>query len=109
MIDAVLRRPDVLHTMLLEPGDAQILSNFTMLHSRTTFEDHEDPDRRRLLYRLWLTPPDAPPIPSSWQPLFRTSAARTVRGGIIGHHYDDACRAFDARQAVDHAMLLPGG
>lgn len=106
-IDAVLRRPDVLHTMYLQPGDAQILSNFTMLHSRTTFEDHDDPAQRRLLYRLWITPPDAPPIPASWAPLFRSSAARTVRGGIIGHHYDDACRAFDTRQAADHAMLPP--
>jgi hypothetical protein len=106
-IDDVLRRPDVLHKMFLEPGDAQILSSFTTLHSRTTFDDNDAPEQRRLLYRLWLTPPDAPPIPASWQPLFRSSAARTVRGGIIGHHYDEACRAFDARQAADHGMLVP--
>lgn len=107
-IDTVLRRPDVLHTMYLEPGDAQLLSNFTMLHSRTTFEDDDAPEKRRLLYRLWLTPPDAPPIPASWQQLFRSSSARTVRGGIIGHCYNEACRAFDARQAADHGMLLAG-
>lgn len=109
VIDAVLRRPDVLHTMFLEPGDAQLLSNFKMLHSRTTFEDDDDPGKRRLLYRLWMTPSDAPQIPASWQPLFRSSAARTVRGGIIGHCYDEACRAFDARQAADHGLHLPPG
>ncbi len=106
VFDEILRRPDVMHTMFLEPGDAQILSCFTTLHSRTTFEDHEAAEDKRLLYRLWLTPPDAPQIPRSWQPLFRTAAARTVRGGIIGHNYDDACRAFDARQASEHDMFL---
>ncbi len=104
--DEVLRRPDVMHTMFLEPGDAQILSSFTTLHSRTTFEDHDAPEDKRLLYRLWLTPSDAPQIPASWKPLFRSSDARTVRGGIIGHHYTDECRAFDARQAAEHGLSV---
>lgn len=105
-MDATLRRSDLMHTMFLQPGDMQILSNFTMLHSRTTFVDHDDLAQKRLLFRLWITPPDAPELPQSWMPLFRSVRARTVRGGIIGHHYDDRCRAFDARQAADHNMLL---
>lgn len=106
VMDEVLRRPDVMHTMFLEPGDMQILSNFTTLHSRTNFVDHESTQHRRLLFRLWLTPPDAPQLPLSWKSLFRTVCARTVRGGILGHHYDESRGAFDARQAADHDMLL---
>jgi hypothetical protein len=106
VIDATLRRPDLMFTMFLDPGDMQILSNFTTLHSRTTFVDQEDEAQRRLLYRLWITPPDAPELPPSWKPLFRSVRARTVRGGIIGHNHDDRCRAFDARQAAEHHMLL---
>ncbi len=106
VMDDMLRRPDVMFTMFLQPGDMQILSNFTTLHSRTNFLDHESTEQKRLLFRLWLTPPDAPQLPASWKPLFRSVRARTVRGGILGHSYNERCRAFDARQAADHGMLL---
>lgn len=105
-MDATLRRPDVMYTMFLEPGDVQILSNFTTLHSRTEFVDHEALEKKRVLFRLWLTPPDAPELPLSWKPLFRSIGARTVRGGIIGQNYGDECRSFDARQAAEHSMLV---
>lgn len=105
-MDEMLRRRDVMFTTFLQPGDMQILSNFTTMHSRTDFVDHESTELKRLLFRLWLTPPDAPQLPDSWKPLFRSVRARTVRGGILGHHYNDTCRAFDARQAADHGLLL---
>jgi hypothetical protein len=106
VMDETLRRPDVMYTMFLEPGDVQILSNFTTLHSRTEFIDHEAPEEKRVLFRLWLTPPDAPSLPPSWKPLFRSVRERTVRGGIIGQNYNDACRAFDACQAAEHSMFV---
>ncbi len=105
-MDEILRRPDVMYTMYLEPGDMQILSSFTTLHSRTEFVDHDDPEQKRLLFRLWLTPPDAPALPPSWKQLFRSVRERTVRGGILGHNYDGACQAFDSRQASEHAMSV---
>lgn len=106
VMDEMLRRPDVMFTTYLEPGDMQILSNFTTLHSRTDFVDHESTEHKRLLFRLWLTPPDAPELPESWRPLFRSVSAHTVRGGILGHNYDETCRAFDARQAADLGLLV---
>jgi alpha-ketoglutarate-dependent taurine dioxygenase len=39
------------------PGDIQFLNNYVILHSRTAFEDYQEPDRRRHLLRLWLTVP----------------------------------------------------
>lgn len=39
------------------PGDIQFLNNYVILHSRTAFEDFQEPDRRRHLLRLWLTVP----------------------------------------------------
>jgi len=36
------------------PGDLQLLSNRTVMHARTTFEDWDEPARRRHLLRLWL-------------------------------------------------------
>ena len=41
--------------MELEPGDIQWLSNHTVVHARTEYEDHAEPARRRHLLRLWLS------------------------------------------------------
>jgi len=47
--------PEFYLDMELEPGDIQWLSNHSILHARTAYEDHEAPDRRRHLLRLWLS------------------------------------------------------
>ena len=41
--------------MNLEPGDIQLLSNHTVVHSRTDYEDYAEPERKRHLLRLWIT------------------------------------------------------
>ena len=41
--------------MWLEPGDMQFISNHTILHARTAYEDWEDSARRRRLLRLWMS------------------------------------------------------
>lgn len=105
-LDAVLRRPDVMLTMRLEPGDLQILSNFTTLHSRTAFEDDPDPSRRRTLFRLWLSTPNGLRLPSAWTVFWDVETPGFVRGGSRGHHYDDACRAFERRTADDLGMRV---
>ena len=38
----------------LQPGDIQYVANREIGHSRTEFQDDEDPARHRLLVRLWL-------------------------------------------------------
>jgi len=40
--------------MLLEPGDIQLIDNYSVLHSRTNFIDNDEPDAKRLLLRLWV-------------------------------------------------------
>jgi hypothetical protein len=106
LLDEILRRPSVMYAMHLAPGDMQLLNSHTTLHSRTEFEDDDDPARKRLLFRLWLTPPDARALPESWRPGYRSVAARAVRGGIRGQAYNAARRAFEQRQAVALGMRL---
>ncbi len=53
-LDAAARRPEVHHSMMLEPGDMQFCNNYLVLHSRTAFEDWPEPERRRHMLRLWL-------------------------------------------------------
>ncbi|WP_428532375.1 TauD/TfdA family dioxygenase [Rhodopila sp.] len=104
LLDEILRRPGVMHSMYLRPGDMQILNNHVTLHSRTEFEDHDDPALRRCLFRLWLAPPDGVGLPESWRPAYRSVEAGTVRGGIVGQAYDAARRGFEIRQAADLGM-----
>jgi hypothetical protein len=107
-LDAVVRRPDLMYCMHLAPGDLQLLSNQTMLHSRTGFEDHAEASKKRTLYRLWLATPDSRRLPSGWENYYGTREPGTVRGGTKGHCYDDTCRRFDAEQAAEMEMKYLG-
>ena len=40
--------------MDLEVGDIQFCNNYTILHSRTEYEDFPEPERKRHMLRLWL-------------------------------------------------------
>jgi hypothetical protein len=43
--------------MDLAPGDIQLVSNHTVLHARTAYEDYAALTERRHLLRLWLSLP----------------------------------------------------
>jgi hypothetical protein len=105
-LDALVRSESFMFTMRLEAGDLQLLNNHCVLHSRTEFQDHPEPERKRTLYRLWLATPDGPHMPPAWSIFFGATAGGTVRGGIHGDHYNDACRAFDHAQAADLGMRV---
>jgi hypothetical protein len=53
--EAVALEPGIYLDMDLQPGDIQLLSNHSILHARTDYEDHDDPAERRHLLRLWLS------------------------------------------------------
>lgn len=63
LYDAVLREPGASLDMDLAPGDLQLLSNHTIVHGRTGYEDHDDPTRKRHLLRLWLSLAEERPLP----------------------------------------------
>ena len=48
--------------MDFQPGDLQLLNNYTVLHWRTGFVDGADAAHRRLLYRFWVNVPGSRPI-----------------------------------------------
>ena len=106
LLDQVVRRESLMFRMRLQPGDMQLLSNRTMLHSRTRFEDHEAPELKRLLYRLWLAPRGAVALPPCWAEAYSDTEPNTVRGGARGQHYDDRHRDFERRQAEALGMIL---
>lgn len=69
--------------MELERGDIQLLNNHVTYHSRTGYEDHEDPARKRLLFRLWLSIPDNRALPEFDKVIWGATDAGTIRGGVI--------------------------
>ncbi len=54
LMDQFLEDPGNRLDLWLEPGQIQILNNRVIVHGRTPYEDHEEPERRRHLVRLWL-------------------------------------------------------
>ncbi|MGV0625603.1 TauD/TfdA family dioxygenase [Mycolicibacter minnesotensis] len=55
LVETIANDPAFHIAMTFEPGDVQLLSNSTVLHSREEYTDHDDAAARRHLLRLWLT------------------------------------------------------
>lgn len=71
-------REDVELSMTFEPGDIQFLNNSVILHSRREFEDYDEPERKRLLLRLWLNHEGARPLDAD----FANKALNGPRKGV---------------------------
>ncbi len=78
LVDELANDPAIHLRMDLQQGDIQFINNHTVLHSRTSYEDYPEPERKRHLLRLWLVTPDGPPL-SDWH-YERYGAGR--RGGV---------------------------
>lgn len=53
-LDSLLERPELAFTHKLEPGEILFNNNNWTLHGRKAFVDHPEPERKRLLMRIWL-------------------------------------------------------
>lgn len=62
-LDALAADPRIHLDMEFRAGDIQVLSNHSILHSRTAYEDWPEVEKRRHLLRLWLACDDGPALP----------------------------------------------
>ncbi len=90
--------------MVLERGDMQFLNNHVMIHSRTQFEDHDEPALKRHLLRLWLSIPGGRPLCEGLHDAYKAVETNTVRGGFKGQAVTEALRAYQARAAAALGM-----
>jgi hypothetical protein len=81
-MDALTNELGISMAMEFRPGDMQFVHNHSCLHSRTDFEDWEEPAKRRHLLRLWLAPQKARALPPIWAQRYG-SIAPGDRGGIV--------------------------
>ncbi|GHB34645.1 hypothetical protein GCM10007094_24960 [Pseudovibrio japonicus] len=82
MFDALADDPELNFSMQLQPGDMQFVYNHSQLHDRTGYTDWPDPDKRRHLFRLWLSIPGDRPLPECFKERYG-SIEIGDRGGII--------------------------
>ena len=82
LLDQLANDPKLNLIMELEPGDIQLVHNHTILHDRTAFEDHPEPERKRHLLRLWLAPKNARSLPEVFAERFG-SVTPGDRGGVV--------------------------
>ena len=52
--EAILNAPGMAARFTFQPGQVQLIDNRALGHKRTGFRDWPDPERKRLLIRLWL-------------------------------------------------------
>ena len=81
-LEAVCADPALHYQFRQQPGDLLFVNNFLNFHSRTEFRDHDDAERKRLLFRIWLSMPNSRALPASFAGSFGQTAAGAVRGGI---------------------------
>jgi len=105
LLDQLLPDPRFCFAMELERGDLQLLNNYTVIHSRTNFEDFDEPERKRHLLRLWLAIPTAQPLPSAWKDYFGDVRPGAVRGGVRGGSITAEFLAYEERQAGARGMM----
>lgn len=63
LFDEICNEPDMQMSFSMEPGDIQVGNNYSVLHSRTKYLDHENPEDKRRLFRTWLTLPNGRALP----------------------------------------------
>jgi len=99
LLDALMADPRFAYSMKLSQGDLQILNNYVNVHSRTAFEDHDDPARKRHLLRLWLSLPQSQPLPQGSLEFYGDIRPGSVRGGNRGSHITPEFLAYEERKA----------
>ena len=83
LMDAILVRPEVSFDFAMAPGDIQMINNYCVFHSRTEFEDFDEPERKRHMLRAWLSVPNSRPLPPWFEKRWGSIVPGQPRGGIF--------------------------
>lgn len=98
LVNSLARDPTFHFSMMFEPGDIQLLNNHVTYHSRTAFEDYDEPDRKRHLLRMWLSVANSRALSPALAPIYRDQHGGAVRGGFpsrTGAHNFETVAAKD--------------
>lgn len=68
--------------MDFQQGDIQLLHNHQILHARTSYEDFDEPEKKRHLIRLWLSAHEPRELPKAYEERYGEIVPGQIRGGI---------------------------
>ncbi|WP_077000550.1 TauD/TfdA family dioxygenase [Variovorax sp. KK3] len=66
----------------MRPGDIQLLNNHVTYHARTNYEDSAEPEKKRLLLRMWLATPCSRRLPRERHEAWGSTLGGALRGGV---------------------------
>lgn len=81
-IDQLADDPSMHVTFRQEPGDIVFFNNWVTLHRRSEFVDYIEPERKRLLLRIWLSVPNSRPLDPRFAGSYGATEAGALRGGM---------------------------
>jgi hypothetical protein len=82
VLEKTAERTDLRVTFRQDVGDMLFLNNFVTFHRRTEFVDHDDPEQKRHLLRVWLSMPNSRPLDPRFAGNYGATAAGALRGGM---------------------------
>ena len=71
-------------SMGFRPGDIQFINSHVTFHTRSAYEDHPEPERKRHLLRIWLKCRDGRPLPHWFYERHGPRGSVDRPGGIVG-------------------------
>lgn len=93
-LSTVTRRPELMVSFLMQPGEIVFWHNFRVLHSRTSFKN--TPGRERLLLRLWLNPHEHYPLAPGYREIAAALDKQHSEGWSMLVNTDDSFKAVAA-------------
>ena len=81
-IESLANQPGIHAGILQQPGDMLFMNNWVTLHRRSGFEDYREPERKRHILRIWISPPNNRPIDPLFMDNYGAVAAGSIRGGM---------------------------
>jgi hypothetical protein len=72
LFDEIAKAPENRLAFHLERGEMMVVNNYTVMHARSQFENHPEPERQRRLVRLWLDAPGFRDVPREFN-LFKSN------------------------------------
>jgi hypothetical protein len=72
LFDDIAKAPENRLAFYLERGEMVVINNYTVMHARSQFENHPEPERHRRLVRLWLDAPGFRDVPREFD-LFKSN------------------------------------
>lgn len=82
LLDEVMEDPSVHMEFSLAAGDIELVNNHWIFHGRAAYRNWPGGGRNRYLLRLWICPPNGPPMPPAYAERYGRIEIGN-RGGIV--------------------------